>query len=98
MREYELFDELISLSNYKPYTITNHKYLINKEIINKYDKTSYKIVAISEGGVIAEMIEEDKIFEFSDYTMISFNSLLNNYRYYYGGIIGKKINKQNGKK
>ena len=98
MQGYELFEELISLSNYKPYTINNHKYLINREIINKYDKTYYNIVAISTGGVIAEIIDDDKFFELRDYIMITFDSLFNNYRYYDGGIIGKKIKKQNGKK
>ena len=56
MEGQELFEGLISLSRYKPHTITQHRYLIEKVIVNKYNGNNYRIIAISKYGVLTELI------------------------------------------
>ena len=88
MREYELFNNLKSIE-YIPFTITNHKQLLYKHIRRIDDNEfNYLIIAINREGVIL----------YNDFELITYYELFQLYRFQDGGIIGKKINKTNGKK
>ena len=87
MGEYELFNNLKSIE-YIPFTISNHKHLLYKHIHRIGDEFNYLIIAINREGVIL----------YNEYELITYSELFQLYRFQNGGIVGKKINKKDGKK